>query len=69
MAALATRAFVAAGGDFYLCPLSESQISRDERRELLQPVFAGTMALQPVCRPGDHGQPDERVAQALSRWT
>src|SRR6185369_3201446 len=25
--ALATRAFVAAGGDFYLCPLSESQVS------------------------------------------
>jgi transposase len=66
MAALATRAFVAAGGDFYLCPLSESQISRDERRELLQPVFAGTMALQPVCRPGDHGQPDELVAQGFS---
>ena len=66
MAALATRAFVAAGGDFYLCPLSESQISRDERRELLQPVFDGTQALQPVCRPGGEGQPDELVAQGFS---
>jgi len=45
---LATRGFVAAGGDFYLCPLSENQISRVARRELLQPVFAGTMTLQPV---------------------
>ena len=32
MAALATRAFVAAGQDFYLCPLSENQISRAERQ-------------------------------------
>src|SRR5436309_9506782 len=41
MAALATRAFVAAGGDFYLCPLSENQLSRAERRALLQAVWAG----------------------------
>jgi hypothetical protein len=34
---LGTRAFVAAGSDFYLCPLSEKQISRAERRGLLQP--------------------------------
>src|SRR3954469_15489715 len=33
MAALATRAFVAAGQDFYLCPLSENQLSRAQRRE------------------------------------
>src|SRR5215203_4934220 len=48
MAALATRAFVATGEDFYLCPLSESQLSRSERRALLQPVFDGVQALQPV---------------------
>src|SRR5438045_3566318 len=34
MAALATRAFVAASGDFYLCPLSEAQVSRAQRRKL-----------------------------------
>src|SRR3954463_12221904 len=62
MAALATRAFVAAGQDFYLCPLSENQISRAQRRQLLQPVFDGTQALQQVWRPGGKGQPDERVA-------
>ena len=62
MAALATRAFVAAGADFYLCPLSENQISRAQRCQLLQPVFDGTQALQPVWRPGGKGQPDERVA-------
>jgi transposase len=66
MAALATRAFVAAGGDFYLCPLSETQLSRAQRRELLQPVFAGTQALQPVWRPGPKGQADELVAEGFS---
>lgn len=65
MAALATRAFVAAGKDFYLCPLSESQISRAERRALLQPVFDGSQPLQPVCRPGIKGQPDELVAEGF----
>ena len=65
MAALATRAFVAAGGDFYLCPLSENQLSRAERRELLQPVWDGTQALQPVWRPGPEGQPDELVAEGF----
>jgi transposase len=66
MAALATRAFVAAGEDFYLCPLSENQISRAQRRELLQPVFGGTQALQQVWRPGGKGQPDELVAEGFA---
>jgi transposase len=65
MAALATRAFVAAGGDFYLCPLSEKQLSRAQRRELLQPVFDGTQPLQQVRRPGPKGQPDELVAEGF----
>src|SRR3954462_9890859 len=66
MAALATRAFVAAGADWYLCPLSENQISRAERQKLLQPVWGGTQALHPVGRPGAEGQPDERVAEGFS---
>jgi transposase len=66
MAALATRAFVAAGSDFYLCPLSENQLSRAERRELLQAVWEGTQALKPVWRPGPEGQPDELVAEGFS---
>jgi transposase len=66
MAALATRGFVAAGADRYLCPLSENQISRAERQELLQPVWDGTQALQPVWRPGAKGQPDELVAEGFS---
>jgi len=66
MAALGTRAFVAAGGDFYLCPLSETQISRAERHELLLPVWQGAQALQQVWRPGPEGQPDELVAEGFS---
>src|ERR1019366_7290631 len=61
MAALATRAFVVAGGDFYLCPLSEQQLSRAERRELLRPVWDGVQTLSQVWRPGSTGQPDELV--------
>jgi transposase len=66
MAALATRAFVAAGADLYLCPLPENQISRAERQKLLQPVWDGTQVLQPVWRPGAEGQPDELVAEGFS---
>src|SRR3954447_740601 len=66
MAALATRAFVAAGADWYLCPLSENQISRAERQTLLQPVWDGTQTLRPVWRPGVDGQPDELVAEGFS---
>src|SRR3954454_23334069 len=57
MAALATRAFVAAGGDWYLCPLSENRISRAERRKRLGPFWDGTQASQSVCRPGVEGEP------------
>src|SRR3954466_14682959 len=66
MAALATRGFVAAGDDFYLCPLSENQLSRAERHAVLQAVWEGTQALQPVWRPGPEGQPDELVAEGFS---
>jgi transposase len=65
MAALKTRAFVAAGKDSYLCPLSENQLSRAERLALLQPVFDGTQALEQVWRPGGEGDPDELVAEGF----
>jgi transposase len=65
MAALATRAFVAAGGDFYLCPLSPTQLSRTQRHELLLPVWLGTQALQQVSRPGPQDHPDELVAEGF----
>jgi transposase len=66
MAALATRAYVAAGGDYYLCPLAEKQLSREQRRELLQPVWRGEQVLQAVRRPGPEGEPDELVAEGFA---
>src|SRR3954449_8724257 len=65
MGALATRAFVAGGGDFYLCPLAESQLSRAQRRDLLRPLWEGTQTLEQVHRPGPVGQPDELVAEGF----
>ena len=65
MAALATRALVAAGGDFYLCPLPETQLSQAQRRALLQPVFDGTQALLRVSRPAAKGQGEELVAEGF----
>jgi transposase len=66
MGSLATRAFVAAGGDFYLCPLAESQLSRAARRDLLHPVWEGKQTLERVHRPGPEGQPDELVAEGFA---
>jgi transposase len=65
MGSLATRAFVAAGGDSYLCPLAESQLSRAGRRVLLRPVWEGTQPLEQVRRPGPEGRPDEVVAEGF----
>jgi transposase len=65
MAAAATRAFVAATDDYYLCPLSEKQLDREQRRELLQPVWDGRQALQAVWRPGPEGEDEELVAEGF----
>jgi len=66
MAALSTRAFLATGGDYYLCPLSEVQLSDARRRELLQPIWAGEQKLERMVRPGATGQPDELVAEGFA---
>ena len=65
MAALATRVFVAQGGDFYLCPLPLTQVNRAQRHELLQPVWDGLVTLQQLSRPDPKGQPDELVAEGF----
>jgi transposase len=56
---VATRAYAAATGDYYLCPLSENQLDREQRRALLQPVWDGRQALQAVWRPGPDGEDEE----------
>jgi hypothetical protein len=73
MAAWATRAFVAAGGDVYLCPLSENQLQRAARRELLQRVWTGEQVLGPLYRPGKAagdaaGPVAEGFAVAVALW-
>lgn len=67
MAALATRAYVAATRDHYLCPLPLTVLSRQDRQRLLEPVWQGRQALQEVRRPAAApGQPAELVAVGFS---
>jgi transposase len=65
-AALDTRGYLASTGDFYLTPLSETQLSASDRLGLLRPVFDGRQLLNQVYRPGEEGQPDELVAEGFS---
>jgi transposase len=65
-AALGTRAFLASTGDYYLCPLTETQLSAEKRRALLQPVWEGRQTLQQVFRPAEDGEGEELVAEGFS---
>ena len=65
--ALETRAYAASTKDYYVNPLSETHLSREDRLALLAPVFSGTQKLKPVYRPG--ASPDEEpelVARGFS---
>jgi transposase len=62
MAALQSRAFIGAGEDFYLCPLSETQLPKEELEGYLAAVFSGQQRLTPVYRPGQDGQ-QELIAE------
>jgi transposase len=64
-AALGTRAYLASTSDYYLCPLPETQISAENRRALLQPVWAGQQPLQQVYRPAEDGETPELVAEGF----
>jgi transposase len=66
MAALATRAYLASSGDFYLCPLSQTQLSLEQRQQLLAGVWSGEQTLQQVHRPARKvADPDELVAEGF----
>ncbi len=67
MAALATRAFIARGGDLYLCPLSEKQMPKEERLSRLEAVWPGAQPLEAVHRPQEEGdtEPPERIAEGF----
>jgi len=66
-AALATRAYLVSSGDFYLCPLSEKQCSKERRLELIRRVHAGEQAVQPVYAPKDDPEDEDvRVAEGFA---
>ena len=67
MAALATRAHVAAHRDHYLCPLSAVQMPEAALQALLEPVWAGVQPLAPVHRPpAREGDESEHIADGFS---
>jgi transposase len=47
-AALETRAFLHAGQDFYLCPLSALQVPADRWEAYLAPIWTGEQAVTPI---------------------
>jgi len=51
MAALATRAFIGGGGDYYLCPLGLKQLSESEREVLIGEFFARQHEPQIILKP------------------
>jgi transposase len=51
MGALATRAWIAQSGDYYLCPLAGNQMPAATLDALLAPVFGGEQPLEPVYAP------------------
>lgn len=63
MAALATRTHLAAGGDYYLCPLAVTQMPAAELAEVLAGVRAGTQPLTPVWRRNEETGRKEKLAE------
>jgi len=56
MGAVETRAFIQAGGDAYLCPLSEVQLPPDVLEGYLVPVWTGQQLLTRVTRVAASGK-------------
>src|SRR5499427_376565 len=55
MASRETRAFIAAPGDFYLCPLPQVQLAEGEFEAALEAGWSGERALIPVVRERPDG--------------
>jgi transposase len=67
MAALATRAFLHAGGDTYLCPLSEPHLPPAVLADYLAPVWAEEQGLTVIHR-APSGGPSQLIAEGFERW-
>lgn len=65
MAALATRAYVVGSGDHYLCPLPSTQLPESELERVLEPVWAGRQALEPVYQPIEEGDREPKLAEGF----
>ena len=66
MGALEIRTFLQAGGDDYLCPLSERQLPPAVLADYLAPVWTGAQALTGIHRPQPDGSP-ELIAEGFER--
>ena len=66
MAALSTRAYVQAQGDYYLCPLANTQMPDSELDAYLQPVWNGERPLLAVHRATAEGE-DEVIAEGYEQ--
>src|SRR5215510_2217614 len=66
MGALETRAVVQAGGDYYLCPLSELQVPPTGLATYLAPVWTGAQRLTPIHREPANGR-QELIAEGFER--
>jgi transposase len=66
MGALATRAFAQEGGDYYLCPLSQTQLPEDDLETYLEPVWREDQALTDVYRERVDGE-RVRIAKGYER--
>jgi transposase len=66
MGALETRAFVQAGGDYYLCPLGLVQLPADVLHSYLAPVWTEEQVLTPIYRQREDGR-QEPIAEGFER--
>jgi transposase len=66
MAARETRAFIAARGDYYLCPWPQVQRAGDAWDEALEALWSGEHTRMPIMREGDDSQP-ELMAEGSER--
>src|SRR3989440_2807505 len=66
MAALSTRAYVQAQGDYYLCPLAQTQLPAQELDRYLQPVWSGEQQVIAVHRAKTEEE-DEVIAEGFEQ--
>ena len=66
MGALETRAVIQAGGDYYLCPLSETHLPPAVLAAYLTPVWTGEQTLSLIHRT-QPGGPPELIAEGFER--